>query len=275
MLNTLQVAFLQGLLRTRPEKKQATETASRLAEQYGVGMKRGRRVVYSPSDFLGAERLLLANQMPLAAQAKVSRADRAIYPGLSEKIGSLRPHENSVALRSASGAVHLGEAALVTEPGSYLVTTVEQAAQSDADRIMVVENLETFRWLNRQGWIDYEGGKTLALFRGDTTTSPRDCNRLLSMTTLPVWAFFDFDPAGIGMAMGIERLERLVLPDAAWLAPMARDKKRSDLFHDSLNQWQAMIAQCRHPSVEKAWDLLNGLGYGLPQEWMEAAVGML
>lgn len=276
MLNQLQVTFLQRLVESMPENKQASETASRLAEHFGIGMRQGRRVIYGPADFEGARKLLEASGMPLkAAGAEASRAGRSIYPGLSEKTGSQRPHDDSVAIRGASGRVEIGTAILTSEPGCYLVATVEQAARCGADRVMVVENLETFRWLNRQGWIDYAGGRTLAVFRGDTATSPGDCNRFLSTVDLPVWGFFDFDPAGLGMAAGIDRLERLVLPGRDWLVAQARKERRTDLFHASLQQWEQTIASCCQKGVGEAWLLMRELGCGLPQEWMEGGVGMM
>jgi len=91
---------------------------------------------------------------------------------------------------------------------------------------------------------------------------------------LPVWAFYDFDPAGLGMVLRLPRVDRLILPNLQWLQTQACLRRRTDLYEDSLAQWGSTLNDASRPDVAAAWRVMQSLRCGLPQEWMELAPSM-
>jgi hypothetical protein len=274
LLNATQIRFLQGLVADRPESRLASGAATAAAEHFGIGQRNGRKVIYSSTDHLGAEQLLRSNGIPTVAGAPSDRAGRMEFTGHSEKTGSARPHSNSVAVKTVSGVVTIDGQTVPALAGGYTVVTVESALRLRADSILVVENLETFRWLDRYGWLDYGEATMAAIFRGDACTSPADSLRFLQRTSLPVWAFYDFDPAGLGMVLCLPRVDRLILPNLQWLQTQARLRRRTDLYDDSLAQWGNTLKESSRHDVAAAWRAMQSLRCGFPQEWMESAPSM-
>jgi len=140
-----------------------------------------------------------------------------------------------------------------------------------ADRIMVVENLETFRDLERYRWINYLGLRVLVIFRGDQGRSAGDSIQVLLRRSEPVWAFMDFDPAGLGLAASLPRLERVILPPSEWLRERARGARAVELFEASVAQWGGVLNAAAPPEIVKAWGLLASLRAGVAQESMRSA----
>lgn len=271
-LTTAQIAFLQRLVADQPSFRRSSETASFLATEFGIGVASGRQVIYQVQDWEAAGQLLDNREIPREAPSgSVRRAETSQYGGMSEKIYGEYPHANSIAVRVASGDCRLTGAPIATPDGSYLAVRANTALAIQCDRILVVENLETFRDLSGQRWIDYQGQSTLALYRGDKLFNIGEAARVIMERTEPVWAFFDFDPAGLGLATALPHLERLLLPDPAWLRDKVYQAKRFDLFDNQVGQYENTLDRATHPDIQSAWTMMKELRRGLPQEWMESA----
>lgn len=273
-LSISEIKLLQRLLAARPHDGALSQAAERIATNYRVGSRHGRRFLYGDDDFERAANLLRAAGVPLeAAVDDDSRASRALTPGLSEKVGSARPHADSVSVRALGGALAatLDGLPLISRAGSYQVVPIDVACEIDCDVIMVVENLETFRWLDRYRWLGRSDHKVLVVYRGDASTSVGDAMRLVNTRSEPVWWFGDFDPAGLGLASQAPRLERILLPEMNWLRNAAIKGRRGDLFADSAPQWGPTLSAETRGIISGPWRLMNELGLGLPQEWMQDA----
>lgn len=266
-LTPFQIQFLRRLANEKPP----TSTTSKVAEFFSVdqriGIRVGRRFEYSPKDHDRACLLLTNHGLSLVClPAGATRAQAIGRPGVSEKVGTAAPHANSIAVKCAKGICRLGEETIPHT--GYAVLTLEQALMVSADRIMVVENLESFRWLTRTGWIDYQGLNVLAIYRGDPRFKVDDALRLVLARPEPVWAFFDFDPAGLGMSLGLPRLERLILPHQDSLMRLVRSADAGYLYSDQLEQYAGILEGLTSGPVWEAWRLMKSLRSGLPQEWM-------
>jgi hypothetical protein len=269
-LSTNNMRFLQRLVADRPQRRPLGTSAVWFAEHYGVGTLYARHVEYLPRHFDQARELLVLHGLPVAVGAPdSSRADSAQHSGMSEKAGSRAPWANSVAVKAFGvGAT----SALRAAAGSFLVLTVEQALEVHCERILVVENLETFRYLEEyEGLSLGEWPTTLAMFRGDVTLTAADSNRVLVGRDEPVWAFMDFDPAGLGLASALPRMQRLVLPQEAWLRRAARGARGLELFERSSSQYQQTLSASSHSHVQWAWSLMSSLRAGVAQEGMAQA----
>lgn len=269
-----QISFLQRLLEGHPLSRPANPTASYFAEHYSLGRLIGRRVEYTDSHFEAAEQLLRAHQVPVQALgAGMSRAQAATYGGMSEKAFSVAPHADSVALKALGGCV-FEERPLLTPGASYMVLTVEQARQVRCERIMVVENFETFRRLQDYAWVDRQGLAVLVVYRGDKDLPLKDAAALVASRSEPLWGFFDFDPAGLVMANALpfERFERLLLPDTRWLEAAADTPRGRQLYDRQAGGYENVLNAAHHPQIIAAWRLMKLLRSAVTQERMQGAL---
>lgn len=268
-----QIVFLQTLLAQRPTERPASgKAASYFAAHFGVGTRYGRSIEYHAPDFENAQQLLRNARLPGASSPDMRRAETLSCSGMSEKTFSIAPHADSVAVKVAAGCCHDGDAALVTSGRKYLVLPIEEAVTIRADRLMVVENMETFRDLERYRWIDYAGLNVLALFRGDPRLKIDEARAVIAQRTEPVWGFYDFDPKGLALVSALPRLERIIVPAQAWLEDAVLNARRFDLYQQQLQQTERLLdAVNPDTAAGRLWALMKSLGRGLPQEWMEEA----
>ncbi|WP_445206443.1 DUF7281 domain-containing protein [Acidovorax sp. sic0104] len=191
---------------------------------------------------------------------------------MSEKSGTRPTHEGEIAV-IARGGCRLGQRPWESPTGACLIATVDTLLHVHCDAICVVENWEAMRSLHLYRWLRADDAKVLYVFRGDTKFSPGPVKSFLSGRTEPLWAFVDFDPAGLGIANGLpgERLARLVLPTWEWLASAADTVRGRELFGQQAAQWSATLDSARHPLVRAAWTVLSDLQAGVTQERMLGA----
>jgi len=269
-LSAAQIAFLQRLVTDKTRRKPEGSISVLLLTEHRLGRRVGRSIEYTDRDFERATQMLVnAGQQLAPLERGASRADMAVRAGVSEKSGASRPHENSVAVKVASGSCSIEGTKINTRPGCYQVLTVQDAALVTADVVLVVENLESLRWIERTTFIDAGGRNVLAVFRGDFQFSNADVKRLLDLRSEAVWAFTDFDPAGLWIAASLPRLARLVLPEQQVLEALVRKAMRFDLYTDHLAQYREVLDGCEYHDVAQAWALMKKLQAGLPQEWMK------
>jgi hypothetical protein len=268
---TTQIQFLQRLAEERPASRRAGETARYFCEHFSLGTQVGGRVEYLDLHVQAAEALLRAHDLPVEGlPAGSSRADAAAYGGMSEKTLTAAPHSGSIALRCI-GDCRLDGQALCTPAGCYMVVTPDVAARVVCQRLMLVENLETFRKLENYQWIDYRGLSVLVVYRGDLDVPLKDAWSLVKKREEPIWGFFDFDPAGLVMANALPegRLERLLLPTHDWLRGTARQYERGrQLYADQADGYAATLSDATHPEIRGAWQLMHGLRSAVTQERM-------
>lgn len=271
ILSAQEITFLQRLIAARPATRKAGPLSLTIAT-YGVGRASGRSIHYGPEDLDRAAKLLENRGIPLSRPVgEMRRAETVEYAGVSEKAFGSRPHSNSVALRTAHGDCDLDGAGLKPPGGGYMVLTTEDAMRVRCDRLLLVENLETFRHLHRYEWMTYGRGNTLAIFRGDPTFSVADAAKVLAARGEPVDAFVDFDPAGLSIAASLPRLAHLIVPDERWLISAIRERKRYDLYDAQIGVYGAKLAASTHPDIVRLFALLKELRQGYCQEWMESA----
>jgi len=269
----VQISFLQRLVAERSPSRQISAAASYFSEHFSLGRVAGSRVEYTDAHFAAAERLLVANHLPVRALGNVAtRAQAAEYGGMSEKDFSVAPHANSVAVKGLGNCLFDGHG-LYTPQGAYLVLTVEQAMRVTCERIMVVENLETFRGLQEYDWIDRRDLAVLAIYRGEKDVPNKDAAELIRARSEPIWGFFDFDPAGLAMANALpgDRFERLLLPAHGWLEKSADTARGRQLFDRQLGSYGSVLNDATHQEVVAAWGLMKRLRSAVTQERMMKA----
>lgn len=267
---SVQVIFLQRLVAERPEARHAGDAVLFFQQNYSLGLLVKNQVKYRPQHFDAAEQLLLAHDLPVTALGPNStRADSAAFGGMSEKSLSAAPHSRSVAVK-ALGRCTLDGHELYTPTGAYLVLTPADAKRVVCQRLMVVENLETFRTLDAYAWIDCRGMDVLAIYRGDVRLRNNDATEAIQGRQEPVWGFFDFDPAGLAFANALPagRLERVILPSQTWLNQAADTPRGRQLFDSQVAIYSKVLNDAVHAEVIACWRLMKRLRSGVTQERM-------
>jgi hypothetical protein len=198
-----------------------------------------------------------------------TRADVAQFGGLSEKSYSTAPHANSVSVK-VLGTCYLDGHLLYTPTGANLVLTTEQALQVTCQRVMLVENLESFRRVEEYTWIDRLDFNVLVVYRGDKQAPLGDAATVMANRSEPIWSFADFDPAGLAMAnaMPLDRFEETLLPSPDWLTAVANTARGRELFDTQEAQYSASLDASSIPAVRRAWALMKRLRSGVTQERM-------
>ena len=270
-----QVTFLQRLVKERPPSRRAGDVAQFFCNHYSLGVSVGSQVEYHSAHYESAERLLRAHDLPVAAMGPLAtRAESAAYGGMSEKSLSVAPHSKSVAVKCL-GHCELDGHELYAPKGAYIVLTPTQAQRVICQRLMVVENLETFRTLESYSWIDRRGLDVLAIYRGDVELPNKDAAEVIQCRQEPLWGFFDFDPAGLMMANSLPagRLERVILPSQAWLEQAADTPRGRQLFDSQVASFGKVLDETVHSEVVALWRLMKRLRSAVTQERMFRADG--
>ena len=268
--STIQVTFLQRLVSERPPSRRAGDVARFFCEHYSLGVSVGTQVEYRSAHYEAAKLLLLAHDLPVATMGPLAtRAESAAYGGMSEKSLSVGPHSKSVAVKCL-GHCGLDGRELYAPEGAYIVLKPEQAQRVICQRLMVVENLETFRALESYPWIDRHGLDVLVIYRGDVELPNKDAAEVIKSRQEPIWGFFDFDPAGLVMAnsLPVARLERVVLPSQAWLQQAANTPRGRQLFDSQVASFGKVLDEAVHADVIPLWRLMKRLRSAVTQERM-------
>lgn len=263
------IAFLQDLVAKGSGQKGASQASQHFCRHFGMGQHVGSRFVFNEADADRAHQMLaIAGVAIEPAGQPLRRAQAGLNNPSQEKAGTLAPHQDSIAVKAAHGRCEC-KGDPVPALG-YQVLTLEQACEIRADVLLVVENLESFRFLERNRWIDYQELAVLAIFRGDGAFRANLVSRLLEASSAPVWAYFDFDPAGLGMAARLPRLQRVLLPPDEVLERAARQANQVHLYADQIGQWGKSLTSDDRSMVQPPWSLLRKLRVGLAQELMDS-----
>lgn len=271
--SSVQITFLQDLVEQAPPSKRSTATAQFFCEHFSIGRATGGTVTYSAEHHAAAENLLKAHKLPVASLgSNASRADAAAFGGMSEKAFSAAPRARSVAIRCI-GDCRLDGRSVYTPDGTHLVTTPEQASTITCDRIMLVENFETFQQIQAYRWIKWEAVGTLVVYRGDPENPNQHAARLVLARDEPVRGFFDFDPAGLMMAKAIPagRFEGFVLPDRGWLETACDTPHGRQLFDRQVGAFGSALDAAGEPLVREQWAFMKAMASAVAQEGMRGA----
>jgi hypothetical protein len=273
------ITFLLGLVQSRPASKPLGEVTRRLAEVHGIGSVTGTKVRYSSADFGRAGDLL-----------KLEKIDPSTSPDAWKAVGrtdswTLRGNEKWAGVAASAGLVavtclpsqslRVANANLLLPEGSHLVLPADQIVDGcDHDSIIVVENLEPFRRCGRwhKRYLAARGEHPLFVFRGENDGTRADAvNALLLRTSIPVFGAFDVDPAGLGTALTLPRLDGLVAPDTQELdshlgAHREASSGRADLYQKQYAHWAPSLERTSNKEVLLLWEVVRRHGEGLVQE---------
>lgn len=134
-----------------------------------------------------------------------------------EKWASQSILETRIFCSALNSDLHLSNGGVITVVhGMEYRCDYNDIALDNYDAVMLVENIEAFIQIHafNFSWIE----KMLVVYRGHDI-SARAAKHFLESVTLPVYGFFDPDPAGMGMLMDNPVMTHAVIPSISQLDP--------------------------------------------------------
>lgn len=259
----------------------AGQSISAFCSEYNVGMKQGASFVFTEEDKQEIGRILKGEMgidpatttaeswkhLGRAQSLQLARDEK--FAGRSVGVGRLRLKTLSGhTLRVASGSWDLPCRA---DLGLDLEAVLGQKIGHDA--LLVIENLQTFDDIHN---IDVNvmnslpARDPLVIYRGDTQGGARadTIHNLIKSTTLPVYAFVDYDPAGLIIASGLPRLDQLLAPSLQDLGTLIQTHGIAKRYLDQVATASHALQQLKGDSrLAPLWDVIHAVGKGLPQEF--------
>lgn len=257
---------------------------SEFATTYNLGMKQGASLVFTEEDKREIGRIL---QGEMGIDSATTTSESWKHLGRAQSLQLARDE------KFAGRSVGVGRLRLKTLPGNTLHVAggswdlpcradlgVDLAAvlgqEISHDALLVIENLQTFDDIHTIG-MDVMGSlparDPLVIYRGDTQGGARadTIHALIESTILPVYAFVDYDPAGLVIAAGLPRLEKV-------LAPSLQDLGTLIQTHGIAKRYLEQVAAANHAlrklegdtRIAPLLNIMHNAGKGLPQEFFHS-----
>jgi hypothetical protein len=266
------VRALLRVVQSEDERFAASGVLKDFSAAYRTGSSKGAGLLFDQEDKARIREILTAEGIdPGTAPAAwdgISRA-RALHLGPDEKFASRPVKRQRVAIKTLPGRpLHIDGQALLLPPGCHL--DVDGSMATDLlvhQTVLLVENWEPF---NRIQDIELDlsaaGDNPLVVWRGDRSDTRTDhALALLGALDVPVWAFVDFDPAGLMIAAGLPRLAGIVAPEPERLE-RDLDHGLAERYQDQLPMAAAFLDACTCEPVRMLWAIIRRHGRALPQE---------
>jgi hypothetical protein len=89
---------------------------------------------------------------------------------------------------------------------------------------------------------------------------------LLETLRRPVFAFVDFDPAGLAIAQSLPYFTNIISPPDSILQSALDACTNHDRYRSQLLQARTSLDAATHPTIIQHWKMLQRYGTALPQE---------
>lgn len=251
------------------------------ADTYNLGFRKGSSITFDEKAKAEIASLLMAIE---GIDVRTTRPESWDGMGRAESLNLAKDEklsggvvgEGRVRIKALRGR-HLSacDRQLLLPTGADLGIVVDTVLESPImhDGILLVENKQTFNeiWdVEESMLVSTELSNPLVLYRGDAESGARAdaANRLITSTSVPVHAFVDFDPAGMVIATGLPRLDKLVSPVLTELVCLLDDHGLSDRFLEQLAATPMALEKLEvDPLIGPVWAVIKKAGKALPQEF--------
>lgn len=241
---------------------------------YNLGKIKGTSIWFTDTDKAQIALILKQQDGVDAANTKpgdwnnLSRAE-CLELGGNEKLTKKNVRSDRVAIKSLPGhAILLADQSIWLPPGGNLDMDARYVAERCQHKsVLVVENWEVFENIHA---INFDLGKAgdspLVVFRGCPAYPQNAILMLLKNICKPVYAFVDFDPAGLVIAMSLPFLHGVMYPDWHLLDSDLGKAKNHKRYQAQLPGAAAVLDVCVNPEISRLWQLIKRHGQALPQE---------
>jgi hypothetical protein len=278
------VKTLLRIVHSDDEKTSSSLGLKLFANTHQIGHQQGRSYVFNSADkqiikdLLKIEAGIDADSTRPDAWDGLSRME-SLALGSNEKLSQSNVRLNRVAVKALVGrTLCLGDEAMKLPDGSHLELDWRQAALLNRhDGVMLIENWEAFENIhNLQFELNIACSSPLVVFRGMPQMYRQDhVIALLDALKLPVYAFVDFDPSGLVIALSTPYFVSLIAPPNDMLDAAFKACTNVVRFQSQLPETQAVLEQCTHSEISHYWQLFKNAGVALPQEYFLSGISLV
>lgn len=268
------ILSLIRICQSEVERLSASQAVQKFCEQYHVGARAGAKWLFTAKDKAEICEILLKTQGIVVdvicadSWAGLSRAS-SLQLGNNEKLSREAVRRDRVAVKSLGGQpLLLDTTTLMLPVGANLDLDGKWLAMHCQHRTaLVVENWETFEHIHTVSFpLTDAGTNPLVIFRGSPVYRQDHVVALLQALAVPVYAFVDFDPAGLVIAQSLPHFAEIIAPEEAVLRALYRDGKNHKRFASQLPGAAAVLDASEHRNIQYHWDMMCQGGAAVPQE---------
>ncbi len=275
------VSTLLRICQSHENRFQPGQALSQFCADYNVGRHQGASLVFTAADKEEIARILQGEEgvdsrtTTPDAWDSLNRA-QSLSLAFDEKlsgrtVGAGRIRIKTLADRPLGVLGHCWTFPVRTDMGLDVERVLAQTIGHDA--LLIVENLQTFDEIHRVSPLVMQGlaaENPLVVYRGDTQGGARvdAMHRLITQTSLPVYAFVDYDPAGVVIAAGLPRLHQLLIPPLAELSHLIQARGIARRYLEQVAAARHVLQRIENDErLAPLWKIIHAAGKGLPQEY--------
>lgn len=267
------VKVLLRVVQSAEERFTGSKTLRGFLDDYHIGWTKGATCCFDAPAKARIRELLqaqgIAPETPPDAWNGLTRAE-SLALGRDEKWAGGPARRDRVAMKTLPGRpLLIGHESILLPPRCHLeADALEIAGNVQHDTVLLVENWECFDRIHEVS-LDFSaaGGNPLVLWRGGNGEARCDASQeFMRALNRPVWAFVDYDPAGLVIAATLPGLQGIVAPEATVLAGLLEKRGLEDRYRTQLPAAAPSLDRSGHPAVAFLWQLVRQTGRALPQE---------
>ncbi|WP_295452636.1 hypothetical protein [uncultured Thiodictyon sp.] len=272
-LNKQTVRTLLRVLQAPRERFAGSQVLAAFNADYRIGHLTGTGIAFDQEDKARIRELLSAEgidpETDPGAWDGISRG-AALHLGPDEKFTAAPVKRQRVAIKAlADRPLCLDGQRLRLPSACHLdVEAPRVAGLLTHDSVLLVENWESFNRIDETRLdLSPAGTNPLVVWRGDNSDTRTDhALGLLRALGQPVWAFVDYDPAGLLIAAGLPGLAGILAPP---LKQLDLDLARGlpGRYQVQLPMAAAALDACASEPVRILWSIIRRHGRALPQEF--------
>lgn len=266
---------LLQICRSSEERFSRSKGLSQFMQDYNIGQVVGVSAHFSAADKADIRALLLKTEdIDVASTAPeqwegLSRTESLAFAS-NEKLTNANVRDRRVAIKHLpQRTLLLDGKSLVLPDGSNLDMDWYWLAQHcQHSSVLVVENWEAFDLIHQvQIDLSVAGENPLVMFRGSPVYQQNHTFSLLEAMQLPVFAFVDFDPAGLVLAQNLPCFQDIIMPPLDLLQAALVRCTNHERYQGQLPAAGNTLDNTTHLRITQLWRLLQLFGVALPQEY--------
>lgn len=246
---------------------------SQFVEEYNIGQRVGASLTFSGVDKEDIRQLLLASEGIDAAIATpdqwvgLTRTESLAYGG-NEKLTDSSVRSDRVAIKALPGRPLMLDGQSITLPDGVNLDLDWRWLISDHKTVLLVENWEAFNGIHQVTFdLSRAGENPLVVFRGSPVYRQDYVVSLLSRLAVSVYAFVDFDPAGLVIAQSLPFFSGLIAPPVEELELALAETKNHNRYLGQLPEAKGVLDVTSNQEIAEHWRRLQAYGKALPQEY--------
>lgn len=281
MMDKRLVNTLLSIFHSPDNKFKDGKTIRSFCSEYSLGRAQGASIFISEADKQEIGRILIG-EMGIDPARTTSEAwknlDRAQSLALARNekfagrtVGSGRLRLKTLPGRTLQIAGSGWNLPLRSDLGLDLEAVLDHNIGHDS--LLIVENLLVFDDIHKVDasvMKSFPANEPLVVFRGDAQGGARTdaVHSLIGSTTLPVFAFVDYDPAGMIIASGLPRLNKVLSPPLPELEAIIRSHGIAERYLEQIPAASHALEKLKNDALlSPVWKVIQAAGKGLPQEY--------